>query len=254
MVADILTLNRCTLVQLLGVILEFSHIDAPLLRQVLTGNLGQADGLGDTGLNWLRVGHINGKLQRFKGGHGVAGLLGNLLTDIVFIFASIALSITLSIAMSISISITMSITMSIALSSDITGGYHDGITHLCGGDFNALGWQSLRLGLVGGGADLSIHHLSGLSAHSGNDIYALFIVFNNLDIQLNSLTAVLNGRLTYVNGLTDVHSGAAQLWSFISICRLMVGWTISTIGRCAVRDSSCKGHQGNESKNLKDIL
>merc|ERR1719341_3157493 len=146
-VADILNLHGCTLVQLLGHILEFSHIDASLFRQVLTGNLGQADGLGDTGLNGLGVGHINGELHWFKDRDGVTGLLGNLLTDIVFIALSISMSVTLSVTISITMSVAFAVAMSIARtiagSSDIAGGYHDGITYLCGGDFDVLGWQSL---------------------------------------------------------------------------------------------------------------
>jgi len=135
--------SRCsqlsdTLLKGLRDLLNLRDGDALLLREILTADSWEGDGLVDTGLDGLGVHNINSWLHNSQDGDVVASLLGNLLAVVV----AIAVSITLWLR--------------------LADGDHLGLTLLLEGDLHSLGGGGFSLWLVGVGADLIVDFLHAL--------------------------------------------------------------------------------------------
>merc|ERR1712201_14296 len=143
-----------TLLKGLGDSLNLRNNNALLLRQVLTADSGEEDGLVDTGLNRLRVDNINSRLHNSEDRDIVASLLGNLLAVVVAIAV-----------------------VSIA-GSGLADSHHLGVTFLLERNLNSLGSSGLSLRLVRVGANFIVNFFDALRAHSPCDYVALLSVNN----------------------------------------------------------------------------
>jgi len=181
--------------------LNLRDSDALLLRQVLTADSGEEDGLVDTGLDWLRVHNINSRLNNSEDRDIVASLLGDLLAVVVAV-AVVSVS-----------------------RGRLAHSNHLGVTLLLEGNLNSLGSSSLSLGLVRVGADLIVNLLNALRAHSPCDGVALFSINHILAGKLNRVAHSLEGRGANFSGLNNIQNCAVMLGLFISMVGgLMVDW------------------------------
>jgi hypothetical protein len=186
--------------------LNLRNSDALLLRQVLTADSGEEDGLVDTGLDWLRVDNIDSRLNNSEDRDIVASLLGNLLAVVVAV-AVISIS-----------------------RGRLAHSNHLGVTLLLEGNLNSLGSSSLSLGLVRVGADLIVNLLNALRAHSPGDCVALFSINHILAGKLNRVAHSLEGRGANFSGLNNIQNCAVMLGLFIP----MVGRLVVDRGRLVV--------------------
>jgi len=159
--------------------------DTLLSSQVFTGYSYQGDWLVDTGLDWLRVGNLNWRLDNSNYRNIVASLLGNLL------------AIVMSIAMSIS-------SMSVAFGSRLANGHHLGLALLVEGDLNSLGSCGFSLSLVGIGTDLIVNLLNALGTDSTGDWVTLLFVNNFFDGNLYWVADSFKSRGANFSRFNDV--------------------------------------------------
>jgi len=124
-----------TFLLLLNSILNLRNYDTLLSSQIFTSDDNEVDWLVDTGLDWLREGNLDSRLNRGDNGDIVTSLLGNLLAVVV------------SIAV-ISIS-----------RSWLTNCHHLGVTLLLKWDHNSLSSGVNNLLLVGVDTDLIVDNL-----------------------------------------------------------------------------------------------
>merc|ERR1719331_2522080 len=193
------------LLQGLGHLLNLGHGDALVLGQVLAGDSGQADGLVDTGLDGLGVGHINGGLDGGDNGDVVAGLLGDLLAVVV------------------------SVAVAVSVLGGLAHGHHLGHAPLLEGNLDGLGGGGLGLGLVGVGADLVVDLLDGLGADSPGDVIALLLVDDGLPHQLHGAAHGLESGHADLSGLNNILDGAVVLG--VLVLGLVVGGLVVGGGR-----------------------
>jgi len=151
--------SRCsqlsdTLLKGLRDLLNLRDGDALLLREILTADSWEGDGLVDTGLDGLGVDNINSWLHNSQDGDIVASLLGNLLAVVVAIAV---------------VSISW---------GGLADSHHLGVTFLLERNLNSLGSGGLSLRLVRVGADLVVNFLNALSADSPCDYVALLNINN----------------------------------------------------------------------------
>merc|ERR1712201_61751 len=180
-----------TLLKGLGDSLNLRNSDALLLRQVLTADSGEEDGLVDTGLDWLGIDNINSRLHNSEDRDIVASLLGNLLAVVVAI-AVVSIS-----------------------RGRLAHSHHLGVTLLLEGNLNSLGSSGLSLGLVRVGADLIVNLLNALRAHSSGNCVALFSINHILAGKLNRVAHSLEGRGANFSGLNNIQNCAVMLGLFI---------------------------------------
>jgi len=196
-----------TLLKGLRHILNLRDSDALLFREVLTADPGERDGLVDTGLDGLRVGDINSRLNNSKDRDIVASLLGNLLTVVVAI-AVVSIS-----------------------RGGLADSHHLGVALLVEGNLNSLGICSFSLWLVGVGANFIVNFFNALSAHSSCDYVALLSVNYILAGELNRVTDSLQGRSTDLSGLNHIFNTAIVLGLLVAVVgRLVVNWGMVSRG------------------------
>jgi len=162
--------SRCsqlgdTLLKCLRDLLNLRDGDALLLREVLTADSWEGDGLVDTGLDWLRVGDSNSWLNNGNNGNVVASLLGDLLAVVV--------------------SISMSMSVSISILGRLADSHHLCLTLLDEGNLNSLGSCLFTLRLVRVGAHLIVDLLDALGTDSTGDCVALLDILNILAGEIN---------------------------------------------------------------------
>jgi len=203
--------------------LNLRDSDALLLRQVLTADSGEEDGLVDTGLDWLRVHNINSRLNNSEDRDIVASLLGDLLAVVVAV-AVVSVS-----------------------RGRLAHSNHLGVTLLLEGNLNSLGSSSLSLGLVRVGADLIVNLLNALRAHSPCDGVALFSINHILAGKLNRVAHSLEGRGANFSGLNNIQNCAVMLGLFISMVgRLVVDRSMVSRGMHSMVSNSVVGnHRGS---------
>jgi len=124
-----------TYLLLLNSIFNLRNNNTLLSSQIFTTDDNEVDGLINTGLNWLREGNLDSRLNNSDNGDIVASLLGNLFAVVV------------SIAV-ISIS-----------RSWLTNCHHLGVTLLLKWDLNSLSSGVNNLLLVGVDTDLIVNNL-----------------------------------------------------------------------------------------------
>jgi len=189
--------------------LNLGHSDALVLSEILAGDSGKTDGLVDTGLDGLGVGHIDSGLHRGDNRNVVAGLLGNLLAVVVAI-ALVAIS---------------------SISSRLADSDHLGLALLVEGDLHSLGTGGLSLGLVRVGADLVVNLLSGLCADSPGDVIALLLVNDGLPHQLHGVAHSLESGHTHLSLLNHILDRAVVLGVLVAVT---VGRSVVAIRRSMV--------------------
>jgi len=182
-----------TLGEGLGNNLDGRNGDTLLLREILTRDPGQRDGLVDTGLDGLRVHNVDG---RGGGGHD-GDIVTSLLSDLLAVVVSISV---------VSVS-----------GSGLAHCHHLGVAHLLEGDLDSLGGGSLSLGLVGVGADLVINLLSALSTDSTGHGVALLDILDGLAGELNGVARGDEVGCAHLSGLLDIKNGAVVLGLFIAV-------------------------------------
>jgi hypothetical protein len=196
-----------TLLEGLGDSLNLGDDDAFFLRQVLTADPGQEDGLVDTGLDGLWVDNINSRLHNSQNRDVIASLLGDLLAVVVAIAV-------------VSVSWGW-----------LAHGHHLGVTLLVEGNLNSLSGGGLSLGLVGVGADLVVDLLNALSTDSPGYSVTLLGVNDILAGQLNGSTDSLKSRGAHLGSLDNIENRAVVLGLLIAMVGgLVVDWGMVSRG------------------------
>jgi len=190
------------LLRALSRVLNFWDSDAFLFGEVLTADSWERDRLVDTGLDGLRIGNLNSRLNRGDNRDIVASLLGNLFAVVV------------SVAV-------ISVSWSWLAHSD-----HLGVTLLLVRNFNSLGSCGFSLLLVRVSTDLIINNSDTLSTDSASNRVALFLINNHLCWNLNVLTNSLKSWSTDFSRLNNINNGTVMFWLLVSIMGLMVGWSM----------------------------
>jgi len=169
-----------TFLLLLNSILNLRNYDTLLSSQILTSDDNEVDWLVDTGLDWLREGNLDSRLNRGDNGDIVTSLLGNLLAVVV------------SIAV-ISISRCW-----------LTDRHHLSVTLLLKGNLNSLGSGGLSLGLVRVGTDFIVNFLNTFSTDSTSDNIAVFTINHILTGEFNRVAYSLKSRGTDLSKFNNI--------------------------------------------------
>jgi len=171
----------------LGDLLDLRDGDALLLREVLTADSGEGDGLVDTGLDGFGVDNLHSRLHNSEDRDIVASLLGNLLAVVVAI-AVVAVA-----------------------RGGLADSHHLGVTFLLERNLNSLGSSGLSLRLVRVGANFIVNFFDALRAHSPCDYVALLSVNNVEAGELHRVADSLEGRGAHLSGLNNILNTAVVL-------------------------------------------
>jgi len=174
-------------------LLDLRDGDALLLREILTADSWEGDGLVDTGLDGLGVDNIDSWLHNGQDGDIVASLLGNLLAVVVAIAV---------------VSISW---------GGLADSHHLGVTFLLERNLNSLGSGGFSLRLIRVGANFIVNFLDALGAHSSGNYVALLSVDDIETGELNWGTCGLEGRGADLSRLNNILNAAIVLGLLIGV-------------------------------------
>ena len=194
--SDLVTLGLSNdglhLVNSVAGILELGNIEASPLNLVLTLDLSDLNGLGDTDFLGGRVGKGAGDLKRSLDQRDLVGL------GLVFLMAHLVFSLTISM-------------VSISITSWSTGSDLHGLRLLLIGDLGGGAGGGHILLLIDIGADLSVHSGGGLLTDGEDSVEAVVIVNHLLDSQSDWSHLVGEGRDTDLSVDRGVGVSAVEL-------------------------------------------
>ena len=181
-----------------GGLLDLGLDNTLLLGHNLAGEAGKSDGLVGAGLDGLGVADADRDILGGDNRDIVLGLLGNLLAVLVAIRV---------VAMAI---------------AGLADSHHLDVGLPLESDLNGLGLGILVLLAVVVDADLVVHSLSGLGAHSAGNLVTVFTLNNLLDGKVNIFARGLESGSAHLSLLSHVLNRAVVLGLLIAIRRLVV--------------------------------